>query len=85
MLGSRRRVLSSALPLLLSGLLFLGAPSAQAQLRGVGSKQDEFGNAVRDYYNNAAASLGRGLVVGDDDAWAPVVRIGSSAGVWAQF
>lgn len=71
--------------LLLLGLILLGAASAQAQLRGYGTS-DEFGSAVEDYYRgrgsgnaNAAAPpdtpvLGRGLVVGEDDAWAPVVR-----------
>lgn len=72
------RALSWALPLLaLAGLL--GA-SAQAQLRG--GANDEFARAVENYYHghassNAAAAapvLGRGLVVGEDDAWAPVVR-----------
>ncbi len=70
-----RRVLSSALLLLVLLVLLLGAASAQqaAQLRGVQQQQqqqeDEFGEAVRGYYH-----VGRGIVVGDDDAWAPVVR-----------
>lgn len=70
MLG--RSVLLSSAAALLLGLL-LGVSAQAQQLRGV---KDEFGAAVDDYYHgsgNAASSSGRGLVVGDDDAWAPVV------------
>lgn len=80
MLGSRRRGVLSAL----AGLLLLGTAvvTASTQLRGQQQEQlqlddDEFGASVLDYYSGhgqaPSAPLGRGLVVGEDDAWAPVV------------